>query len=77
MTFKSVNHLKAALFNGNLKPTQGINERRGVELDARFSKSSAIVAEARISEAEFMRDFQGEFNVATSEMVHPKGNKRD
>lgn len=76
MTFKSVNHLKATLFNGSLKPTQGINERRARELSARVAKSNAIIKESRIREVEFTRNYVEE-SVATSEMVHPKGNKRD
>lgn len=76
MTFKSVNHLKAALFNGNLKPTQDINERRGIEIVDRFNRTNEINVLAYKAELEFKQNYVEEL-VATSEMVHPKGNKRD
>ena len=76
MTFKSVNHLKATLFNGNLKPTQGINERRGIEIVDRFNRTNEINVLACKAELEFKQNYVEEL-VATSEMVHPKGNKRD
>ena len=76
MTFKSVNNLKATLFNGNLKPTQDINERRGVELDARVNRTNELNAMGVKAELEFRQNYVEEL-VATSEMVHPKGNKRD
>ncbi len=71
MTFKSVNHLKATLFNGNLTPTQGINERRGLEVDDRISRSNKIAAASIANEAKFRREhIEGG---ATSKMVHPQG----
>ena len=76
MTFKSVNHLKATLFNGNLKPTQGINERRASELDDRVNLTNESNARGVKAELEFKQNYVEEL-VATSEMVHPKGNKRD
>jgi len=76
MTFKSVNHLKATLFNGNLKPTQGINERRLNEFEARVIRTNELIVQGFKAELEF-RQNHIDSGVATSEMVHPKGNKRD
>lgn len=70
-TYKSINHLKATLFNGNLTPTQGINERRSLEVDDRISRSNKIAAASIANEDKFKREYVE--GVATSEMVHQKG----
>ena len=76
MIFKSVNHLKATLFNGNLKPTNDINERRANEFADRIIRTNEINAQIAKGESEFKQNHTDTI-VATSEMVHPKGSRRD
>lgn len=76
MIFKSIADFRATLESGNLKPTEYINERRANEFADRIIRTNEINARIAKGESEFKQN-HADTIVATSEMVHPKGSRRD